>query len=174
MDFSKFAKFRKPKLNVLWHCVRSFSAHLDTMLNTTSCSIGTGNILISTQWPREQPQSSSLCPAHTYVSILHNALLSHCARLPLSGLTLGLNLLASHMRGAPDSRQRHEMQFRICFFIGFLFPDFGWPTPQTHPLHSCSLSPPLLVNGPSAGLNCCIWYLVSGAREKPCYYAMHA
>lgn len=110
MDFSKFVKFRKPKLNVLWHCVRSFSAHLDTMLNTTSCSVGTGNTLISTQWSREQPQSSSLCPAHTYVSICHNALLSHCARLPLSGLTLGLNLLASHMRGAQHQRAGKDMK----------------------------------------------------------------
>lgn len=82
----------------------------------------TGNILILgnvhfTQRSREQPQPSALWPAHIYQSNLHDALLSPCALFLLSGLTLGLKLLASQGKG---NRQRHEMQFSM-----FLFPDFG-------------------------------------------------
>lgn len=32
-DFSKFVKFRKPKLNTFWQQVRPFSAQPDTALN---------------------------------------------------------------------------------------------------------------------------------------------
>lgn len=70
-DCSKFVKFRKPKLNMFWQQVRPFSAQLDTMLNATFCSTGTGNILMpaSRKRSREQSQSSSLWLAPSFTML---------------------------------------------------------------------------------------------------------
>lgn len=119
-----------------------------------------------TQRSRKQSQSLSLWPAHTYQSNLHDALLSHCATLPLSGLTLGLNLLASHTRGAQQQGAGKDMKYNSACFSSLTLTIFT--APLSSPLFPEHILQIQSVSGPSAWLNCCMWYLASGARQTPC------
>lgn len=135
---------------MFWQQVRPFSAQLDTALNATFCSTGTGNILIFTshRGPGSSPSpwvSGQLTPTSPAFK---------CARLPLSGL-------ASHTRGAQHwlGRQRCEMEFGM-----FLFLDLA-DHPHSPPSSPHSLSPDSVGKRPVSSAELLL-YLVFGIRSK--------